>query len=292
MSAAEEKYNKRRLRASYATTIISITLVLFMVGLLGLILLHGRKVSQSVKENLGFTIIIKEKVPEENILALKKRLELRPYSRSVEYITKEQAADLLKKELGEDFVSFIGYNPLLPTLELKVKAAYANVDSMAVLEKRLFATDLVKEVIYQKNLVGQINDNLEKVSIVMLSFSAILMIIAVTLVYNTIRLSIYAKRFLIRTMLLVGATHGFISRPFIRKGIGHGFLSAVIALMILSVVVFFVRDQLPEVVPLQDAEMFMVVTGGVILCGIIFSWISTYFAVRKYLRMKTDLLYF
>jgi cell division transport system permease protein len=292
MSKAEDKYSKRRLKSSYITTVVSITLVLFMLGMLGLIILHAKKLSDYVKENIGFSIIMKENVKEAGIIQLQKTLDASDYVKSTEYITKEKAAEELTKDLGEDFIDFLGYNPLLPSIDLRLKAEYANIDSLAIIEKDLLANKNVKEVFYQKSLVHLINKNLRRISIIILGFSILLLIIAIALINNTIRLSVYSKRFLIKSMQLVGATQAFIRRPFILKGILHGILGAFIAILLLVGILYFSQQEIPELVNLQDADLFISIFGFVILLGIIISWISTFFAVKKYLNLKADSLYY
>ncbi|MCK4406885.1 MAG: permease-like cell division protein FtsX [Bacteroidales bacterium] len=292
MSKAEDKYSKRRLKSSYVTTLVSITLVLFMLGMLGLIILHAKKLSDYVKENIGFSIIMKENVKEAGIIQLQKTLDASDYVKSTEYITKEKAAEELTKDLGEDFIDFLGYNPLLPSIDLRLKAEYANIDSLAIIEKDLLANKNVKEVFYQKSLVHLINKNLRRISIIILGFSILLLIIAIALINNTIRLSVYSKRFLIKSMQLVGATQAFIRRPFILKGILHGILGAFIAILLLVGILYFSQQEIPELVNLQDADLFISIFGFVILLGIIISWMSTFFAVKKYLNLKADSLYY
>jgi len=219
MAKHEEKYNRRRLKGSYFTTIVSISLVLFMLGLLGLIILHTKKLSDYVKENIGFSIIMKGDVKEAGIIQLQKILDATPYIKSTKYITKEEAGQEFEEELGEDFTAFLGYNPLLPTIEVRFKAEYANNDSLTIIKDKILANSNVKEVWYQESLVDVVNKNVRKIGIIILGFSALLLIIAVALINNTIRLSVYSRRFIIRSMQLVGATRGFISKPFILKGL-------------------------------------------------------------------------
>ncbi|MBM3434846.1 MAG: cell division protein FtsX, partial [Bacteroidetes bacterium] len=218
MARQEDKIFIKRLQSSYITTVVSISLVLFMLGLLGLIILHAKKLSDYVKENIGFSIIMKEGVKEAGIIRLQKILDATEYVKSTEYITKEEAAKEFEKELGEDFTSFLGYNPLLPTIEVRFKAGYANNDSLAIIKEKILANPNVKEVFYQESLVDVVNQNVSKISVIVLAFSLLLLIIAIALINNTIRLSVYSKRFIIRSMQLVGATHRFISRPFIALG--------------------------------------------------------------------------
>ena len=287
----EERYFQRRIATSYVTTMISTTLVLFLLGLIGLIFLHASKLSDYVKENIGFSILIREGVREAGILELKKRLDLEPYVKSSEYIPKERAADQLQDELGEDFIGFLGYNPLLHSIDLRLKASYANADSIIRIEQKLLARPEVKEVFYQKSLIDLINKNLNKVSLVLLGFSAIMLFIAIVLINNTIRLAIYSKRFLIRSMQLVGATEGFISLPFLEKAIANGILSSLLAIGMLVLTLYFSIEQLPELLALQDPLMLAILVVLIIAMGIGISWSSTYLSVRKYLRIKTDLLY-
>ncbi len=291
MLQGEESYYQRRIATSYVTTIISITLVLFLIGLLGMIILHARKLSEYVKENIGYSIMIRDGVKESGIMALKKKLDHTYYVKSSEYIPRDRAAERLQDELGEDFIGFLGYNPLLPAIELRLKAPYANNDSLRKIEQRLLTNPEIKEVFYQRSLVDSINKNLEKISIILLGFSAILLFIAMVLINNTIRLSVYSKRFLIRSMQLVGATEGFIRKPFLYRSILHGCISAFFAIGMLMGVTYFGIEQLPELLELQDLTMLLVLTALIIFMGICLSWVYTWFAVRKYLRIKTDLLY-
>ena len=291
MLPQEEKYFQRRITTSYVTTLISTTLVLFFLGLIGLIFLHSEKLSDYVKENIGFTIMIREGVQETGILQLKKRLDSEPYVKSTEYIPKERAADQLQEELGEDFIGFLGYNPLLHSIDLRLKASYANNDSIARIEQKLLTKPEIKEVFYQKSLIDLINKNLNKVSLVLLGFSAVMLFIAIVLINNTIRLAIYSKRFLIRSMQLVGATEGFIRHPFMRKSVINGFLSSLLAIVMLAITLYISIEQLPELLVLQDPPRLAILVALIIIMGIGISWISTYFSIRKYLRIKTDLLY-
>lgn len=292
MSKPEEKFNRRRLRASYVTSVVSIALVLFMLGLLGLIVLHAGKLSDYVKENIGFSIIMKDNVQESNILAFQRELNGTSFVKSTEYITRERAAADLKKDLGEDFVDFLGYNPLLPSIEVSLKADYANSDSLMLIEQRVMSNSQVKEVYYQKSLVDMVNQNVRKISMVLLGFSLLLMLISVALINNTIRLSVYSKRFLIKSMLLVGATRGFIQRPFLVKGLLHGLVASFIAIVLLVAVLYFAGRQMPELAGLQDRNMFVALFVIIVIAGLTLSCISTWLAVRKFLRMKTDHLYY
>lgn len=287
-----DKYSKRRLTSSSITTIVSLSLVLFMLGLLGIVILNAHKLADNVKENIGFQVILNDNVKDVDVARLTKTLDASDYAKSTEFISKEEAAARLQKDLGEDFIDFLGFNPLLSSINVHLKAEYANADSLAWIEKDMLDTKLVKEVIYQKSLVNIINDNVKKISLGVLLISALLMLIALALINNTIRLSIYSKRFIIKTMQLVGATQGFIRRPFVLNGIKHGIYGAVMAILMLIGFLYFLQKQLPELAELQDQNMLATLFVIVIVLGIIISWISTSMAVRKYLRLKSDDLHF
>lgn len=292
MAESQEKYNKRKYRASYITTVVSITLVLFMLGMIGLIILHAKKLSDYVKENIGFSIIMKANVKESGIIQLQKTLDASEYVKSTEYITKEKAAEIMKEDLGEDFIGFLGYNPLLPSIDLRLRAGYANIDSLQKIETRLLTNPNVKEVWYQRSLVSLINQNIRRISMILLAFTILLLVISVALINNTIRLSVYSKRFLIRSMQLVGATTQFIRRPFILQGLMQGIYAAFIAILMLMGVIYLLQQEIPELVMLQDVNLFLALFGIVIILGLLISWVSTFFAVRKYLKMRTDELYY
>lgn len=289
---AEEKYSRLRLRSSSATTIVSLSLVLFMLGLVGLILLNTKKLADHFKETIGFQLIISDVARDTDIDKLQKMLEGSNYVKSTQFISKETAAKTLQKDLGEDFVTFIGYNPLKSSLDVRLKADYANPDSLLWIEKQLTQNKIVKEVLYPKALLSNMNNNMKKVALFILAFSAILLVIALALINNTIRLSIYSKRFIIKTMQLVGATQGFIRRPFILKGIRQGIYSSIIALTMLTGILYLGQKQLPELVVIQDTKMLASLFGIVVLLGMTIGAISTALAVRKYLRLRSSELYY
>ncbi len=292
MSKQEERYTRRRLHSSYITTVVSISLVLFMLGLFGLIILHTKKLSDYMKENIGFSIIMKDKVREAGIIKLQKTLDAMPYVKSTEYITKEEAAREFIQVYGEDFSNLLDYNPLLPNIEVRFNADYANNDSLSLIKADILSNKNVKEVNYQESLVDLINKNVRKIGIIILGFTTLLLIIAIALINNTIRLSIYSKRFIIRSMQLVGATHRFIRRPFIIKGIIQGIIGALIAILILMGIIYVSQQQFPDLINLEDINIFLTLFGLVILLGVLISWLSNFFAVRKYIKIKTDNLYY
>lgn len=292
MARRETRTTRRRLRSSYITSVISISLVLFMLGLVGLLLLNAQRLSEYVKENIGFSVILKDQVKEVDVIRLQKNLDAARYVKSTRYITKDEAAEMLQDDLGEDFIDFLGYNPLLASIEVHLHAAYANPDSIRVLERDFQQFDQIKEVFYQKSLVNLVNENVQRISLILLAFSVLLLFIALALINNTIRLSVYAKRFIINTMQLVGASHSFIRRPFLYRSAWQGIIAALLAIGMLSGVMYLAQEEFQEVVSFQDVETVASLFAGVILFGIIISWISTYFAVNKYLRMNVDKLYY
>ncbi|MEA3444465.1 MAG: permease-like cell division protein FtsX [Bacteroidota bacterium] len=283
---------KNRLRSSYFTAIISISLVLFLLGLMGLLLLNTQRLSDYVKENIGFSVILKNNIKDVDINRLRKELDATYYVKSTEYIPKERAAEELSKELGEDFVEFLDYNPLLASIEVKLYADYANPDSIAIIESSFQEYQQVKEVFYQKNLVNIINDNIKKISVYILIFSVLLLFIAVVLINNTIRLSVYSKRFIINTMQLVGATNSFIRRPFLFRSILQGVISAAIAILLLIGIIDAAQKGLSGIISLKEYELLAILFFLVIALGIVLTGISSYLAVNKYLRMKADELYY
>ena len=292
MKKKDKRNTAQKLKSSYITTIVSISLVLFLLSLFGLLILKTNKLSDYIKENIGFSIIIKEKTRDANILMLQKHLDAAIYVKSTEFITREQAAEELKADLGEDFIDFLGYNPLLSSINVFLNADYANPDSLIIIENELLTKPEVKEVFYQKSLVHLVNENVRKISIVILLFSSLLLFISIALINNTIRLSIYAKRFIINAMQLVGATYSFIRRPFLLTSVIHGILGGLLAFGLLAGVIFFAQKEMPEIISFKDFEVFGLLFGLIILFGVIISLFSTFFAVNKFLRMKSDQLFY
>ena len=293
MTKSEDRHSQRQLTGAYLTSIISITLVLFTLGFLGLVILQANSLSNYIKENIGFEIIVKPGVKEADILHLKKTLDIRVYVKSAEYISTEEATRRLSAMLGDDFIDFLGNenNPLLPSIDLRFNAPWANSDSLAIIEAEVLQNKAVKEVYYQKSLVHLINKNLRKISFGLLGFSILLLVIAMALVNNTIRLSIYSKRFIIRTMQLVGATESFIRWPFVLIGISQGIISALIALAVLSGIIIALQQQIPELALLINVETLGFLYLSILLLGMLMSGFSTFFSVRTYLRISPDRLF-
>jgi len=272
---------------------MSITLVLFTVGVLGMFVLHAKSLSNYIRENIGFEIIVKDGVKEADIVYLQKQLDLHPAIKSTEYITKEEATNRLNNILGEDFTGFIDEdeNPLLPSIDVRFNADWANNDSITVMESFVMGNETVKEVYYQKTVVHIINKNIRKISLILFGISLLLLFIAIALINNTIRLSIYSKRFIIRTMQLVGATERFIMKPFIAIGFIQGFISAIISMSLLYFILVTAQQNIPELSLLTSNSMLIYLNVFIVVTALLITGISTFFAVAKYLRIKSDNLY-
>lgn len=290
---AKEKLKLRKsLFSSYFSTTLSISLVLFLFGILGLLLINANRLTDYVMENLGVTLILKENTREVDILKLQKTLEANSFIKSTRFVDKQTAADELKKELGEDFVDFLGYNPLLSSMDVKLHARYANPDSLTILESKFLKFPEVQEVYYQRDLVKQLNSNIKKLSLILLVLSIIMFTIFIALINNTIRLSIYSKRYLINSMQLVGATRSFIRFPFVVKSVLHGIYGAIVACVFLLIIFFTYQSELKDFIDFQDSTTLVILVSSIFLFGIVMTALSTYFAVNKFLRMKFDQLYY
>ena len=282
---------KRRVAGSYIVSMLSIALVLVVVGVLAFIFLNARQISDHVKQNIGFSIIVKDNVNEAEIKKFQKILDTKPFVSSSLFISKEQAAKEFKAVLGEDFEAVLGYNPLLPSIEVKLNPLYANNDSLAMLEKRLVEDEVVQEVSYQKSLVQIVNENVQRISLILLIAGAVLMLISFTLIRNTIHLAVYSQRFLIKTMQLVGAKTSFICRPFVQNSVWLGFFGSLFANVILLTAVYFLQREAGDVLDLMNRNLLIVMVVFVTVCGILLSWLSAWLSVVRYLNKDINDLY-
>ncbi len=289
--AENSRLVRKAQHSSRLSTIISLSLVLFLLGILGVLLLHAHKISNYVKENIELSVILKPDVDSVIIAQLSNVISSSPYVKDTHFVSKEEAAVLLKKDLGEDFVNFLGYNPLYPSIDVHLKAEYAEPTTIKSFIQLLSTNPAVHEIYYQQSLVDSINRNLRIITLIILSFSFLLLLISIALINNTIRITLYAKRLLIKSMLLVGATKGFIRKPFITKGFMNGLYGAIVAIILLSVVMYFAMKQIPELSLLGDYRMMGIIAGSIVVSGIFVSVICTLFAVNKYLRLRTDDLF-
>jgi cell division transport system permease protein len=288
----ETGYSKTKLRSSYLTLVISVSLVLFLLGVLGLVLLNARELSDYLRESLSFSIILDDEAKEPDVRMLQKDLDAKPYVKSTEYVSKEAAAVKMKKDLGEDFINFLGDNPLPPTIDVFLHAGYTSPDSVAKIEKYVRLYPFVKEVYYQESLLFLINENVKKISLFLLIISTFLFLIALTIINNTIRLSIYSRRFLIRTMQLVGATRSFIRRPFIIQSALHGLIAALIALSLLLGMLYLIEKEFFLMFSFESTYLLILLGISIIVTGVFINVISTFFSVNRYLSISEDKLYY
>ena len=291
MEEFEESVAAKKTKTIYISTVFGIAMVLSMVGLLGLILVEANNLSNYVKENIVLNIYVDDAAHETDVVQLQKQIEENPIVKQAQYVSKELAARNLQKDLGEDFVKFLGYNPLSQSIDVYLKAGYANNTDIDKFKTELLKNPMIKEVKYQKSLVDQMNENITTISLVILVFAGIFVVLSVALINNTIRLAIYSQRFLIKSMQLVGATKGFIRKPFLLYGIWHGILGALIAILILVGTLSLAYKEIPDLVVLRNYTEFGIIFIGVVGLGIFISGFSTYLAVNKFLRLKIYNLY-
>lgn len=292
MSTTFDKYQKRRLRSAYFSAVMSIAFVLFLIGLLGLLVLNTKKLSDYFKEQASITVFLKDEVAKDERISFEKTLQEKEYTKSLAFISKEKAAEIARKENGEDFMDFLGYNPLKNSFDLFVKADYVSPEKMNEIEAELSSNNAVFEVSYDKPLINLLTENVKKISLWVLIFSTIFALIAMLLINNSIRLSIYAKRFTIKTMQMVGATKRFIRKPFIRSSVKLGIIGAIVALAGLTIAVYYLNNYFPEFNLLQDVNNLGILFGAVFLAGLFITWISAYFATQRFLNLRTDQLYY
>lgn len=292
MEPKKNSRTQRQLFSSYVTTTLSISLVLFVLGTIGLLFLNVQQLSTYVKENIGLTLIIKNDVREAEAKRLQKIVDMSPFVKSTEYVDKERGAQEMKEEFGEDFIAYLGRNPLPVIIKVKLNAQFANPESMQLVEKAFSSYPEIKEIYYQKDLMSAINQNLRKITLILGSFGVILLIISFALINNTIRLMVYSKRFIINTMQLVGATKGFIRKPFLKNSILHGLIGSFISIMLLSSVIYWLQNELEGVIGFSEITPILLLFGMVISFGILITFVSTFLALNKYLKLRTDELYF
>jgi len=287
-----EKYQKRRLRSSYFSVIISIALVLFLVGFLGLILLKTNSITKHFKEKVALTIFLTDNAKSNDVEILQAELKKAEYSKDVVYISKKDAAEKYAAEIGENFVEFLGDNPLKNAIDVTLKSDFVTPEIMEEIEKNLLIRSIVAEVVYDKPLIELLTKNINRISFWMLLFSALFTLIAVVLINSSIRLSVYSKRFTIKTMQMVGATKGFIRKPFIWKSIKLGILGALVSIIGLIGAIFYINKMVPEIELLADYKVLAFLFVFIIAMGILISWISTFFATQRFLNLRTDELYY
>ena len=292
MKNKEAGYSKTRLRSSYVSLVISVSLVLFLLGVLGLVLINAKELADYLRESLSFSIMLDDNAKEPDIRMLQKDLDAKPYVKSTEYISKDAAALKMRKELGEDFISFLGDNPLPPSIDVYLHSGYTSPDSVAKIEKYVSEYTFVKEVSVPESLLFLINENVKKISLFLLVISAFLFLIALTIINNTIRLSIYSRRFLIRTMQLVGATRAFIRGPFLIQSAIQGLLAALVAMSLLIGLLYLIEKEFFLMFSFESTYLLFLLGASIIITGILINVISTFFSVNRYLSISEDKLYY
>ena len=291
MSIRKNKSLNRKIVSSSVSVIISLSLVLFVLGLLSLFLINAQRLTNYVKENIGFSIMIKENIKEIELIEFNKILDGESFTKSTEFISKEAATKDLENELGEDFVNFLGFNPIMASIDVKLNSSYANNDSLNNISSLLQKNKIVHEVYYQKNLIEKLNNNIRKISFFLFAFSLILFFIAFALINNTIRLSVYSKRFVIRTMSLVGAESQFIQKPFLINAIYQGLYSAIFAVFLLIGSIQLIQKETANILNINDLQIIGIVFIVLFCSGVIISVASTFFAVRRFIYSNEDELY-
>ncbi len=292
MGKSFEQYQKNRLISSYFSVVLSIGLVLFLLGILGLLVLNTNKMADHFKEQITISVFLKESAKEVEIDQLQKSLAMAEYTKTATYVSKEEAAEKHSKEIGENFIDFLGYNPLKNSIDVNLNADFVSPEKIEEIAFEISSKGYVDEVSYDKPLVGLLTENVKKIGFWILVASGIFTFIAVLLINSSIRLSIYSKRFIIKTMQMGGATKTFIRRPFIWTNIKLGMLGAVLALLALGGVLYYVNVNFPDLGLLSEPTLLIILFVGVFALGLLISWISTYFATQRFLNLRTDEFYY
>lgn len=292
MARNESNILYRRLLRSYFSSVISISLVLFLVGMAGVLIVNARSVSNYFKENITVSAILTPEADEADASALADSLERTGYVRDVRIISKEEGTDEMKEILGDDFMDVFEVNPIPVSLELQIAAGYISTDSLAVIEESLYAWPAVDEVVYQQSLVELLEANLERIGLVTGVFVLLLLFISVVLINNTVRLNVYAKRFTIHTMRLVGATKGFITRPFVGQAFFQGMISGAIADVFILGALYLIRNEFYQLFSLFDAMLLGAVMAATVVLGMLICMISTSAGVRSLISLNRSELYY
>ncbi|MDO9037567.1 MAG: permease-like cell division protein FtsX [Lutibacter sp.] len=292
MNNSFDKYQKRRLRSSYLSVIISIALVLFLVGLLGLIVLKTNSITKHFKEKVAITVFLNDNAKDKDVENLQAELKKAEYAKTVTYISKDEAAKIYSADIGENFLEFLGENPLKNAIDISLKSEFVTPEIMAGIEKELVLRNIVSEVTYDKPLIELLSKNINRLSFWMLVFSALFTLIAIVLINGSIRLSVYSKRFTIKTMQMVGATKSFIRWPFIWQSVKLGIVGALVSIAGLLAFISYLNKNIPELELFSDINILGIVFLGIIGLGILITWLSTFFATQRFLNLRTDELYY
>lgn len=291
MASSFDKFQKRRLISSYFSVVLSVFLVLFLLGILGFFIINSKKLADDFKEEIAMTVFFKNEANDTILKAFGKELKAAPFAKSFVYVTKEAAAKQHTDIIGEDFMTFLGENPLQNSYDIHLKADYVIKDSIAKIESRLRKNAIISDIVYDKQLVNLVNDNIKKVSMWILIISGFLTVVAVLLINSSLRLSIYSNRFIIKTMQMVGATKAFIRKPFVMRSVKLGMIGAGLAIIALIGVLIYIETNFPGLGILEDKLLVALVLLLVFGAGVLITWISTYFATQRFLNLRTDDLY-
>ncbi|GGW55471.1 cell division protein FtsX [Winogradskyella epiphytica] len=292
MASSFDKYQKRKLISSYVSVVISIALVLFLLGCLGLLVINSKKVADHFKEQVVMTIYLNDTAKEVEVNQLNKSLAMADYTKDAVYVSKEEAAEYMKAETGEDFMDFVGYNPLKNSIDVHLKADFVTTEQLSEITESLSNKTFIEEIRYDNDLVELMNDNVKKITFWVLIISGLFTLIAVLLINSSIRLAVYSKRFIIKTMQMVGATKRFIRRPFVWKSVQLGIVGALVAMAGMAVVLYYLDISFPELELLTNTVLIAALFAGIFLLGILITWISTFIATQRFLNLKTDHLYY
>ena len=291
MASNFDKFQKRRLISSYFSVVLSVFLVLFLLGILGFFIINSQKLANNFKEEIAMTVFFKNDANDTILKAFAKDLKVAKFTKSFVYVSKEQAAKEHTDIIGEDFMTFLGTNPLQNSYDIHLKADYVEKDSIAKIESHLHKNPMVSDIVYDKQLVNLVNDNIKKVSMWILIISGFLTLVAVLLINSSMRLSIHSNRFIIKTMQMVGATKAFIRKPFIWKSIKLGLIGSALAVFSLIITLLYLDSSYPNLGILDEKFLITLVLLGVVAVGVIITWVSTYFATQRFLNLRTDDLY-
>ena len=292
MSTSFDSFQKRRLKSSYVSVVVSIALVLFMIGLLGLVLLKSSMITNHFKEKVIMTLFLKDDVSKKQLEDLKASIKEERFTKKIVYISKEEAAKAYKRDLGEDFLEFLGDNPLKNGIDIYLSADFVTPEKMSEIEKIFQKNDIIAEVNYDKSLVDLLTKNIKRMSFWLLILSGFFGLVAIILINSSIRLSIYAKRFNIKTMQMVGATKRFIRKPFIWQSIKLGLLGALISLLGLFLTIYYIDKYVPALQLLQDYLSLSYIAIAILLSAFMITWVSTFFATQRFLNLQTNDLYY
>ena len=291
MSSSYDKFQKRRLISSYFSVVLSVFLVLFLLGMLGLFIINSKKLADDFRENIAMTVFFKKEANDTIIKSFDAELKKAPFAKTFEYVSKDAAAKQHTDIIGEDFVTFLGENPLQNSFDIHLKADYVYKDSIAKVESQLRRNPMISDIVYDKQLVNLVNDNIKKVSMSILIISGFFTIIAVLLINSSLRLSIHSNRFIIKTMQMVGATKAFIRKPFVLRSVRLGMIGAGLAIIALIGVLIYLESNFPDLGLLDDQLLIALVLISVFALGVLITWVSTYFATQRFLNLRTDDLY-